>query len=119
MKNGREHAKQHDEAGRFRADGKKRRHRRRRALVNIRHPDLERHGRDLESERDQHQDHAEKRGAGLDVSGSPRRGGDPREIRLAGHAENPGDAVNQKAGRERAEDQIFHAGFERRADFGG
>ena len=38
----------------------------------------------------------------------------PREIRLAGDAENPGDAVNQEPGRKRAQDQIFHAGFERR-----
>jgi hypothetical protein len=39
--------------------------------------------------------------------------GDSRQIRFAGHAENPGDSVNQKCGRERAEDEIFHAGFER------
>ena len=31
----------------------------------------------------------------------------------AGEAENPGDAVNEEAGGERAEDEVFHAGFER------
>ena len=39
--------------------------------------------------------------------------GDALEIRFAGDAENPGDAVNEKASGERAQDEIFHAGFER------
>ena len=38
---------------------------------------------------------------------------DAVEIGLAGDAENPGDAIDEKAGGERAEDEIFHAGFER------
>ena len=56
-----QHSKQNDETGGFRTDGKKSGHRRRRALINIRHPDLKWHGGDLETERDQHQDHPEKR----------------------------------------------------------
>ena len=48
----------------------------------------------------------------VDLAAGKRRG-DSLQIRFAGHAENPGDPVNQKSGRERAEDEIFHAGFER------
>ena len=39
--------------------------------------------------------------------------GDRGEIGLAGDAENPGDAIDEKAGAERAEDEIFHARLER------
>ena len=35
------------------------------------------------------------------------------EVHRAGGAVNPGDAVNEEAGAERAEDEVFHAGFER------
>ena len=58
-----QHPEEDDESSRLRADGKKRGHRSRRALIDIRHPHLERHRGDLESERDQHQDHAEQRRA--------------------------------------------------------
>ena len=36
-----------------------------------------------------------------------------REVHGAGGAVNPGDAVNEEAGAERAEDEVFHPGFER------
>ena len=35
------------------------------------------------------------------------------EIGFAGEPEDPGDAIDEEAGAERAEDEIFHAGFER------
>ena len=41
-------------------------------MVNIRHPDLERNRRDLESERDQDQDHPEKGGAESNLLGLAR-----------------------------------------------
>ena len=107
-----QHAEQNDESRRFRADREICGHRCRRTLINIRHPNLEWHGGDLEAERDEHERHAEERRALLDVAAAQGRG-DAAEIRLAGDAENPGDAVDQEAGRERAQDQIFHAGFER------
>jgi hypothetical protein len=53
-----QYPKQHDESGRLRTDGKIRSHRCRCALVNIRHPDLEGHRRDLETERHQDKYHA-------------------------------------------------------------
>ncbi len=81
-------------------------------MIDVRHPDLEWHRGDLEAERHEHQQHPEKRGPVFDGR-IGERGGDASQIRFAGHAENPGDAVNKKAGRERAEDQVFHAGFER------
>jgi hypothetical protein len=49
----------------------------------------------------------------LKPSRSRQGGGDPDEIGFAGHPENPSDPVNEKAGRKRAKNQIFHAGFER------
>src|SRR5438477_10627712 len=44
------------------------------------------------------------------ATGKCRR--DLLQIGFAGYAEDPGDAVNEKCSRERAEDEIFHAGFE-------
>ena len=66
-----QNAQQHDKAGRFRTDREKRGHRRRRALINIRHPDLKRHGRDLETERDENEHHAEERCAAIGCRDSP------------------------------------------------
>ena len=55
-----QHAQQQDEAGGLRADGQKGGHRRGRALIDIRRPDLEGKGGDLESEPHQHQHEAEE-----------------------------------------------------------
>ncbi len=57
---GRQHAQEDDKPRRLRADGEKRGHRRRRTLVNIRHPDLEWHGGDLETEGDEDERNAKK-----------------------------------------------------------
>ena len=70
---------QEDGEGRgFRAGGEKRRDRRGRALVDVRRPDLERRGGDLEAEADEHQRrrqaHAEpaRRASGADDSAADR-----------------------------------------------
>ncbi len=73
---------------------------------------MERHGGDLETESHEDEHHAEKRGHLWDRAAAQNIR-HAREIGLARDAENPGDAVNEKAGGERAQDQIFHAGFER------
>ena len=106
-------ADEHDESRRFRADGKIRGHGRGRALIHVGHPDLKGRGGDLEAERDHHEHEAEEQGSFRAVQRRDH-GGDFVEVRLAGDAENPGDAVNEKSRRERSEDEVFHAGFERR-----
>ena len=34
------------------------------------------------------------------------------QIRVAGDAIEPGEAINEETGAERAEDEVFHPGFE-------
>ncbi len=105
-----EHTEEHDEAGRFRADGEKCGDRGRCALVHISDPNVKWDGGDFEAERDQDQHGAEERGCFFQIRTAECRA-DPLQVGFAGRAKNPGDAVNEKAGRERAEHEVFHAGF--------
>ena len=60
-RHGREqHAQQQNKSGGLGTDGQKRGRRRRRALINVRRPDLKRKRGDLEAKADQHQQHAEQ-----------------------------------------------------------
>ncbi len=86
--------------------------RRRRALVDVRRPHVERHGRDLEGEAGEHEDEAEDQ-AELALAPGLSTGGDAREADLAGEAVDQRGAVEQHARRQRAEDEIFQAGFGR------
>ena len=90
------------------------RHRRGRALVDVRRPDLERRGGDLEGEADEHQrgGHADQRAGG----GSPSAArAEPCGYRVrlvdAGDAVDPGDAVEQERGGERAQQEVLERRF--------
>ena len=85
--------------------------RRRRALIDVGRPHVERHGRDLEGEAGQHEDEAEDQ-AELALAAAERRG-DRLEAGVAGVAVDQADAVEQHARGQRAEDEIFQAGFGR------
>ncbi len=52
---GEQHAQQQDKSGGLGTDGEKRRGRRGRALINVRHPDLEWKSRDFEADANQHE----------------------------------------------------------------
>ena len=54
-----EDARRHRHAGHLGRGGEERRHRRRRALVDVRRPHVERHGRDLEGDAGGDEDEAE------------------------------------------------------------
>ena len=93
----------------FGRGGEERRHRRRRALVDVRRPHVERHRRDLEAEaREQEHEAEDQPDAAL------RRGlGDAGERHVAGEAVDQRAAVQQHAGRQRAEHEILQARFGR------
>ena len=81
-----------------------RRHRRRRALVDVRRPHVERHRRDLEAEAREQEHQPEI------ARCRPRRGlGDAGERDVAGEAVDQRRAVEQHAGRQRAEHEILEA----------
>ena len=85
--------------------GEEGRHRRRRALIDVRRPHVERHGRDLEGEAGDQEDEAEDqpdRGHGRAIDG-----GDAGEGDGAGEAVDQRGAIEQHAGGQRAEDEIF------------
>ena len=106
-----QHAEQQGEAGGFRADGQKRGHRRGRSLIDIRGPDLEGKGGDLEAKPDQHEDEAKQEDR---VAAELRRHcGQFAEVERMGDAIDQRDAEHGKGGGEGADDQVFDAGFER------
>ena len=105
-------AEEDDEAGGFRGDGEEGGDRSGRALVDVRNPELERGGRDFEAEGDEDETETEEqRGCGRLVEGREffRDGG---EVELSGHAIDPRDAVDEEAGGEGTEDEIFRSGLE-------
>ena len=83
--------------------------RRRRALVDVRRPHVERHGRDLEGEAGDHEDEAEDQ--------AERRSAPESAAAICGEADVAGEAVDQRgaveqhARRQRAEDEVLQAGF--------
>ncbi len=109
-KRGEDDPQRDGDSGHFHRRGKESSHRRRRAFINIRRPHVKRHGRHFEGEPG-HQEHktednAERR---LSVDGF----GDARKGNRAGEAIEKRSAIKQHAGRQRAEDEIFEAGFRR------
>ena len=108
---GEQHAQQQHKSGGLGTDGEKRGRRRRRALINVRRPNLKRKRGDLETESNQNQQHAEQK----DLAGFKLRrdGGEFGEIQFAGRAPDQRDAEHHECRRQRAENQVFHAGFER------
>ena len=79
-------------------------------MINIRHPGLKWNGCDLESEPDEDEHGAERGRVIVDLAAGERRR-DALQIRFARYTEDPGDSVNKKRGRKRAENQIFYARF--------
>ena len=95
--------------GDLRGGGEERGHRRRRALVDVGRPHVERHRRDLEAETGEQENQAEYQSD----AALRRRLGDPGKRHVAGEAVDQRAAVQQHAGRQRAEHEIFEAGFGR------
>ena len=89
--------------------GEERRHRRRRALVDVRRPHVERHRRDLEAEAGEQEHQAEDQAD----AALPRRLGDAGKRHVAGEAVDQRAAVEQHARRQRAEHEILQAGLGR------
>ena len=96
-------------AGDLRRGGEERRDRRRRALVDVRRPHVERHGRDLEAEAGEQEHQAEDQPDAALLA----RLGDAGEAHRAGEAVDQRGAVEQHARRQRAEHEIFQPRFGR------
>ena len=92
--------------GELRRRGEEGGDRRRRALVDVGRPHVERHRGDLEGEAGEHEDEADDE-AGRAAVGERR--GDRLEAGVAGEAVDQRRAVEEHAGGERAEHEIFEA----------
>src|SRR3954464_4537448 len=108
-----QHTEKNDKPGSLRADGEESGHWRGSALINVRHPNLKWYRRNFESQADQCEQQTQQRGA-LVRSARRKRVTDLLEIRLAGNAEDPGDAVYDEPGGHRTENQILHASLQGR-----
>ena len=84
-------------------------HRRRRTLIDVGRPHVERHCGNLEAETRKHEDEAEN-DAKLAFAIAQRRR-DLLEAGVSGVTVDEADAVEQHAGRQCAENEIFQAGF--------
>ena len=102
----------HRHAGHLGRGGEEGRHGRRRALVDVGRPHVERHGRDLEGDAGGDEDEAED---DADAGLALQRRGDGGERDAAGKAVDQRGAVEQHAGGERAEDEVFQARLRRLA----
>ncbi len=105
-------AQQQGHCRNFRRGGEERRHRRRRALVDVWCPHVEGRRRDLEREADDHEHHADD-GPRRGLGGRGQRSGQSGEIHRAGEAVNQRDAVEQQPGGKRAEHEILEPGLGR------
>jgi len=86
-------------------------HRRGRALINIRSPDLEGKRGDLKSEPHQHQHQAEQEDLiAAELRRHSRQHGEVQRVR---DAIDQRDAIHGEGGGERADDQVFDAGLKR------
>ena len=106
-----EDTQQHRERRGLRSDREKRGDRRRRALVHVRRPHVERHRRNLESDARHDQDDRKHEPLVGFLTREERR--HHTEIRRAGQPVHQGHAVQQHAERERAEQEILHGRFVR------
>ena len=98
-------AHEHRDRGDLRRGGEERRHRRRRALVDVGRPHVERHGRDLEAEA-REQEHEAESEPDAALPGGLRDAG---EAHRAGEAVDQRGAIEQHPGRQRAEHEVFQA----------
>ena len=105
-----EHAQQGAEGGDLRAGRHERRHRRRRALVDVGRPGLERHRADLEQQADGQHGQAEEQQP-LVAAGGRRRDEHLAEVDAARVAVEQRDAVEEERGGERAEQEVLHGGL--------
>src|SRR5205085_5435572 len=83
-----EDPQKNDEPRRFRPYRKKRGHRRGRALINVRHPDVKRDGGNFESKCDNDEDTTKKRGVLLKAR-SRKCGSDLLQVCFAGCSKDP------------------------------
>ena len=102
-------AHEHRDAGDLGRGGEERGDRRRRALVDVGRPHVERHRRNLEAEAGE-QEHQSERQADAALGGGL---GDAGERDRAAEAVNQRGAVEQHAGRQRAENEVFQPGLGR------
>ena len=102
------------ERGGLRGRGHERGDRRRRALVDVGRPHVERRGRDLEAEPDQEQRETDEQHAVVEQHDLREELRDPGEVRRAGRAVDERDAVEEHRRRERAEQEVLEAGLLRR-----
>ena len=109
-----EDPQQAGEAGHLHARGHPRHARAGRALVHVRRPEVERHGRHLEAEADQQQGHARQQQAAVAEHRPGQVRGDVDQVRRAGGAVDERDAVEEEGRRERAEHEVLHARLLRR-----
>ena len=112
----RRHGGAHEDgdAGDLGRRGEERGHRRRRALVDVRRPHVERHRRNLEAEADEQEHQPEHQAdAGAALRRQIRDFGDAGEADRAGEAVDQRGAVEQHARRQRAQHEILQARFRR------
>jgi hypothetical protein len=102
-----QHANRQREGGDLGRTAEQQDGRRRRALVDVRHPHVEGHGAELEADADDQEDDPEDQ----DLVVHPLLGDrlcDRTELDRAGGAVDHGDAVEQHARAERAQHEILH-----------
>ncbi len=106
-----EDPQQGGEGGHLADRGHERRHRRRCPLVDVRGPEVERHGGDLEAEPDEQEgDTGEDEGVvALDRDRAGQRADHRRDVRRPDGAVDEGDAVQQERRREAAEHEVLEA----------
>src|SRR5581483_7724733 len=107
-----EHAQDRGERGRLRTDRHERGRGRRRAVVRVRRPLVERDDRGLEAEADGDEREGDDRRSARESGGS-EGGGDVHESRRARDAEKPGEAVHEQRRAERAEQEVLERGLVR------
>ena len=101
-----EHPQDRAERRHLRAGRHQRGHRRRRALVDVRRPGVERRRAGLEQQPDQQQREAEEEQQVV-LLAAGRRLQDLRQVDRVGVAVQQGDAVQEERGRERAEQEVL------------
>ena len=98
-----EHPQDPRESSNLRRRGEEGSHGRGRALIDVRRPLMERHGRDLEREPDQDEQYADAEQPGP----QGKRRGHAGKIRRSRRAVDQRDAVQEEPGRERAQQEVL------------
>ncbi len=105
-----QHADRHAEGGQLGRAGNQQRDRRRRAVVDVGHPHVERHRAELEGQAGDDEDHADDQHALVDLAGLDRVEHHV-VLQRAGRAVHHRQAVEQEAAGHRAEHEVLHRGF--------